>query len=140
MFNIFKRKKTFLFKKDLKKLQNSGYKNIGVTIYKNEQVLVQIMLSKHFENKSLECNSDKELCLIIDFNKNRTETWSDFKNNGISQKLNDFVYFEEPKGIHCYVKNIGQNPKEIEDYMNQIISEVFTLKASDKLGIEFRAA
>jgi len=137
MFNIFKKKKQFSFKKDLKKLQTSNYRDIGINIYKNDQILVQIMLAKHFENKGLDCINENDLSLIVDFNKNRTETWSVYENTEIKAKLKEFIYFEEPKGIHCFVKNIGQNPDEIEEYTNQIISEVFILQPTDRLRIEF---
>ena len=138
MFSFKKKKKGFPIRKGLLKAQNTGYLNIGVTVYKNEQVLFQIMRAIHFEKQGLECNNEKDLCLLIDFNKNRTETWSCY-DDSINHKLSDFEYFEEPKGIHGFVKNVGQNPNEIDDYTNQKIFEIFELKPNDKWRIEFSA-
>ncbi|MCG8697894.1 MAG: hypothetical protein MI922_07550 [Bacteroidales bacterium] len=139
MLSFFRKKRLLGFQKDLRKLQNSGYKDIGVNIFKNDQVLVQIMLAKHFKNKDLKYANNQDLCLVVDFNKNRTETWGDYENAEIKSKLQEFIYFEDPKGVHCFVKNVGQNPVEIEDYVNQMIEEVFILQPTDKLRIEFAA-
>ena len=141
MTGLFKRKpkRYFKFKNDLEKLKKMNLGSIGVTMYKNGQVLMQIGMSKHFVDKGLKMDNDSELCLLIFFNKNKTETWNEFEQIKQSDLLNEFLYFEEPKGIHNYVKSIGLDSNEIEKYVNMIADKLFNIQSGDKLGIDFRA-
>jgi hypothetical protein len=124
MFGLFKRKKNIAslpIHMAIIECQKLGSKSLAINVWINDQILFQVMAGKHMVKHGLELNTDGDRCLIHFFNKNKTHTWSNweaFREKHIELEL---LYFEEPKGNHNYVKNIGTDPKNIEKEITQAI-------------------
>jgi hypothetical protein len=79
------------------------------------------MLAKNMAKHGLDSNDPEDMCIAHFFNKNKTNTsgdWITFRENFNELGLS---YCEEPKGVHLYLKNIGNDPMTIE---NEILAAI----------------
>ena len=132
MFGLFKKRK-----KDISQLpisealpelyNNHGAKYLNIMLWIGDQILFQVIPAKHFIDKGIKSNSDKDLVVLHFFNKNKTntiDTWEYFKNNS-----DGYINFENPKGNENFIKLLGNNPKQIERLVNE---EVIKYKIKDQ--------
>ena len=140
MFGLFKKKKKTIHELPISEAiiecKRQGAKNLGINLYIEDQILFQVMSAKHFENKGLELINKDDMAVVHFFNKNKTlthEAWEKFKNE---KRENDFLHYEEPKGIFNYIKNIGNKPVIIETEI-QSQMKLYELTNGSKISIEY---
>ncbi|XOV67662.1 MAG: hypothetical protein ACFHU9_00555 [Fluviicola sp.] len=124
MFGLFKKKKNISLlpiQKAIVECPKLGSKSFAINIWIKDQILFQVMAGKHMTKHGLEVNSDSDRCLVHFFNKNKSHTWNNWKTFKEKHEALDLLYFEEPKGNHNYMKNIGSDPKNIEKEITQAI-------------------
>lgn len=95
--------------------------NPQMDIWIDDQILFQVMRCSVFKNHDFEHERD-DFVIAHFFNKNKTytlNTWKKFRTDEQKKKL---VYFEEPRGVHHYLKNIGSNPELMEQEINNAIA------------------
>ena len=86
----------------------------------DDQILFQVMHAKYFTQRGFQANMN-DFAIVHFFNKNKTytlNTWQKFQEN---QKVSELFYFEEPKGYHNYLKNIGSEPVNMEIEINKAL-------------------
>lgn len=135
MFGLFHRKKensSFSISKSIIDCRKQGAQNLGIQLWIGEQILFQVMLTKHMAKYGLLSNDSEDMCIVHFFNKNKTNTlddWSIFKGN-----FNEFglSYREDPKGVHFCLKNIGNDPMIIE---NEILAAINLYQSINKNDI-----
>lgn len=140
MFGLFKKKKKSIpempISEAIVECKKQGAKSVSINLYIEDQILFQVMLAKHFKAKGLESDNSDDMAIIHFFNKNKTltlETWERFKSGKME---NDFLHYEDPKGIFNYVKNIGDNPKNIEQAIQKDMT-LYELTNESIISIEY---
>lgn len=99
----------------------------------NDQILFQVGPIEHMLKHGLVSNSHEDMVLMHFFNKNKTHTlgaWNFFK---VNFETLGFIYFEEPKGVHLYIRNIGNAPVKIE---KEIIANIKHYAEIDNSAIQ----
>ena len=137
--NLFRRHRTtgLSIADKLRNIQQQRPKNLHITIYIKDQVLFQIMPARHFEQHGLEPKDFDSLVVVHFFNKNKTSTFdklNKFKNTDLGRQ---HLYFEEPKGNHNYVKEIGNDPQLIQDVVNEYLKDAYDLQTTKDLTIDY---
>lgn len=140
MFGLFKKKKKSISEMPISEAivecKKQGAKDVSINLYVDDQILFQVILAKHFTDKGLKSDNLNDMAIIHFFNRNRTltlKTWEKFKSK---EKENNFLHYEEPKGVFNYVKNIGINAKNIEEIIqNEIL--LYELTNESKISIEY---
>ena len=140
MFGLFKKKKKPIYELPISEAivecKRQGAEDLGINLYIEDQILFQVMSAKHFESKGLEFTHKDDMAIVHFFNKDKTLTqkaWDKFKSE---KKENDFLHYEDPKGVFFYVKNIGSKPvtieKEIQSHM-----KLYELSNDSNISIEY---
>ena len=141
MFKFFRKKDP---RKDLSQLSISsaieaclkrGANNLHINLYIEDQILFQIMPAKNFAEKGFEYKY-QDLVMVHFFNKNKDltlATWEKFIREKMEDKL---FYFEEPKGVHIYLENLGNDLKEIEAKIHKT-KAFYELDPSSHITIEY---
>lgn len=140
MFGLFKKKKKPIHELPISEAiiecKKQGAENLGINLYIQDQILFQVMSAKHFEDKGLDLTNKDDMAAVHFFNKNKTltqKTWEKFKSE---KRENDFLYYEEPKGVFNYIKNIGNNPMTIEKEIKSQM-EFYELSVDSNISIEY---
>ena len=141
MFGLFKRKKKtpLSISEKIQKLLNQGEKNLHINLIVEDQILFQIVPAMAYGKRGVLKNELDGFIEIHFFSKNRTET---IENHLIAKELEragEFIYFEEPKGIHFYLKAIGKKPSEIEIVIEERINNMYQNIESNNILIEYSA-
>ena len=123
MFNIFRKKKKAnknpSISEAILECKKRGFKNLSIQLYIENQILFQVELAKHYINKGLKTENNEDMVIIHFFNKNKTltlNTWEKFKTKEVESL---YFHYEEPKGVFIYLKNVGFNPKMIEEEIHR---------------------
>ncbi len=116
--------------------KKQGAKSVAINLYIEEQILFQVMLAQHFTKKGLKTENSDDLAIVHFFNKNKTLTLDAWERFKLDKMENNFLHYEEPKGIFFYVKNIGRNPKSIEQEIQKDIL-LYELNNESKISIEY---
>lgn len=140
MFGLFKKKKKPInelpISEAIIECKRLGVENFGINLYIEDQILFQVTNAKHFTEAGLEVNNEDDLAVVHFFNKNKTltlDTWESFKTH---QRENEFLYYEEPKGVFNYTKNIGNIPGEIEKEIYQQM-KLYIIPEGSHISIEY---
>lgn len=140
MFGLFKKKKKPInelpISEAIIECERLGVENFGINLYIEDQILFQVTNAKHYTKAGLEVNNEDDLAVVHFFNKNKTltlDTWESFKTH---QRENEFLYFEEPKGVFNYTKNIGNIPSEIEKEIYQQM-KLYIIPEGSHISIEY---
>jgi len=140
MFGFFKKKKKPIHELPISEAiiecKKQGAENLGINLYIQDQILFQVMSAKHFEDKGLELTNKDNMATVHFFNKNKTltqKTWEKFKSE---KKENDFLHYEEPKGVFNYIKNIGNKPMTIEKEIKSQM-KFYELSGDSNISIEY---
>ena len=138
MLGLFKKKPkaTRAIAKTILRYRAQGINNIDINFYIADQILFQVLPAHHFKEKGLNVNSPEEMAVVHFFNKNKTHTyyaWDAFKD---ATHTEAFLTYEEPKGIFFYLKNIGHQPKAIEQ---EILHQITHYRLSDysKISVQY---
>jgi len=140
MFGLFKKKKKSIpemaISEAIVECKKQGAENLSINLYIEDQILFQVIMAKHFSNRGLETDNNEDMAVVHFFNKNKTltiDTWEKFQQEKME---NDFLHYEEPKGVFFYVKNIGDNPKNIEEAIKLEMLR-YDLTNDSKISIEY---
>jgi hypothetical protein len=135
MFNFFKKSKEsdLPIKRGLEDIAKLNPKNYGVTILFNNQVLFQILQSKHFMQFGFEPKEENSFVEVHFFNKNKTNTIAihdKFKSEQLGEK---YFYFENPKNNHTYIREVGSNFAKIEEKAFEAIENIYQIDSKELL-------
>lgn len=140
MLRLFKKKKKSIFEMPISEAiiecKKQGAKNFSITLYIEDQILFKVMLANLFKNKGLKLRSAQDMAVVHFFNKNKTLTinaWEKFK---IEKIQNKYLFYEEPKGVFLYIKNIGNDPISIEKAIHNEMMQ-YELTNESKISIEY---
>ena len=138
MFGLFKKKtiSQLPISKAIVECKKNGAKDLSINLYIEDQILFQVIMAKHFQENGLETQSIDDMAIIHFFNKNKTltiNTWNKFK---IEKLELEYLHYEKPKGVFVYLKNVGNNPKKIEDAIQKEILK-YDLTNDSKISIEY---
>lgn len=138
MFRLFKKKpiSQLPISKAIVESKKNGAKDLSINLYIENQILFQVIMAKHFQENGLEIQSIDDMVIIHFFNKNKTltiNTWNKFK---IEKLELEYLHYEKPKGVFFYLKNVGNNPKKIEDAIQKEILK-YDLTNDSKISIEY---
>ena len=133
MFDFLKKNKIrdLSIKRGLEDIAKLNPKNHGATILINNQVLFQILQSKHFVQFEFKPKEENSFVQAHFFNKNKTNTIAlndKFKSENLS---NQFFYFENPKNNHNYIREVGSNFSEIEKKALESIKNIYQADLKD---------
>ena len=138
MFGIFKRKKEQSRISDvIGQALAQGENELHLNLYVDGQILFQVVPAKHYAERGIEGQDLKGFIELHSFNKNKTFT---IDNEQFMKELSDkgiLKYFEEPKGIHNYIKAIGRDPLEIEKTINERIRTIYSNIETERIRIEY---
>ena len=138
MFGIFKRKKKQPgISEIIGQALAQGENGLHVNLYVDDQILFQVVPAKHYAKKGVEGEDLKGFIELHFFNKNKTLT---IANEQFIKELSDkgiLKYFEEPKGVHNYIRAIGKIPIEIEKVINERIRTIYSNIESERIRIEY---
>ncbi|MCT4687948.1 hypothetical protein [Vallitalea sp.] len=112
---------------------NRGHVNLHINIYYRQKILFQIMLAKHFVSKGIEVRSEMDFAVVHFFSKAKKDLYDKFLQ---SDDFEDYLFFEECRGIFTYVNNIGKNAIYIEEYLYKTLLETYSILEKDVV-IEF---
>ena len=123
MFKLFGNKRTNKqnLAQDIRNFLAINPANPQIDIWIDDQILFQVMRCRVFNDRDFE-HDRNDFAIAHFFNKNKTYTlnaWKKFQTDEQEKKL---VYYEEPKGVHNYLKNIGSNPEIMEQEINEAIA------------------
>lgn len=137
MFTFFKKKraKNQSFNEGIRKFVKTSNANQQIDIWIDDQILFQVMKCEVFKDRGIEYEPN-DFVIVHFFNENKTHTlkaWKKFQDDG---QENHDCYYEAPKGMHFYLKNIGSDPERIEQ---EIIATTnfYELDTSRNLRLEF---
>jgi hypothetical protein len=137
MFGILKKIRKPKISNIIKNALSQKESNLHIDIYIDNQILFQVVPAKYYDNKGLtkiELNGFIELHF---FNKNKTLTL-DYQEKLIQLSNNgEFTYYEEPKGIHNYIKPIGMNPEIIEIIIKNRIKNTYHNIDTSRISIRY---
>jgi hypothetical protein len=136
MFKFFKNQRTkkLTLAEDIQNFLNLNPANPQIDIWIDDQILFQVMRCRVFNNHDFEHKHD-DFAIAHFFNKNKTYTLSAWKKFQADEQERKLIYFEEPKGIHNYLKNIGSNPELMEQEINEAIA-YYELDSSRTIRVE----
>ena len=140
MFGIFKKKKKPIsemrISEAIVECKIQGVENLSINLFIEDQILFQVIMAKHFTDRGLDIINREDMAVVHFFHKNKNltiDTWEKFKQENME---NDFLLYEEPKGVFIYVKNIGDNPREIEEAIKKEMLR-YNLINDSKISIEY---
>lgn len=105
---------------EIRDFLNKHFSKPQIDYWIDDQILFQVMHAKYFVDHGFQANTN-DFAIVHFFNKNKTyslKTWQKFQEN---QQTSELFYFEEPKGYHNYLKNIGSEPTNMEMEINKAL-------------------
>ena len=128
MFGIFKKQKNELpIAEAMKKAEDMTTGEFGVILMYEKEVLFQIIKSKYFKQYGFQVKQENSFAELHFFNKNKTITNKYHSKLKEDEKANEFFYFENPIGNHSYIKELGNDFKQIEKKAKSRITELYQL-------------
>ncbi|MGL1889098.1 MAG: hypothetical protein OCD76_21475 [Reichenbachiella sp.] len=94
------------------------------------------MPTKFLSQHGMENHEPNDFCINHFFTKTKSNTQSDWSTFQEEYQEMGLIYFEEPKGIHNYVKNIGSDPKGIETEIREAI-QLYKYIGNTKIEIDY---
>lgn len=140
MFSFLNRNRTAtnIQANEIRNFLNAQLPNPQIDFWIDEQILFQVMPAKHFIQHGFQANSNDFIILHF-FKKNKTNTlttWEKIRDH--EQAASEFFHFEEPKGNHNYLKNIGTDPANMEKEINKAI-ELYELEPQETIRFEINS-
>lgn len=137
MFGIFKKKnKKPRISEVIEQALLQGETGLQVNLYVDNQILFQVVPAKYYAQKGVK---EEDLNGFIEHHfftkKSLTKENEQFAKEHFDKGI--LTYYEEPKGVHNYIRAIGKNPDEIERIINESIRTIYSNIDSQRISIEF---
>jgi len=129
MLNLFRksRAKVLPIKNAMRHGEKVSTGDFGLTLMYKEQVLLQIIKSKFFEQHGYESKETNSFCELNFFNKNKTNT-QEFRNLFDTENNKEtYFLFENPKDNFCYIKEIGSDYNNIASSISDTVKNIYKL-------------
>lgn len=122
---------------NINKAWKKGSENLHINLFLDKQILLQVLPSRHFIEKGIKFCNKNDMSIIHFFNKNKTNPFNKLEKFETRISEDKFIKFETKKNIN-FVRNIGNNPKVIENEIFKDI-ELYGLKEFEKgkIKVEF---
>lgn len=114
-----------------------GKSGLHIILYVDDQVLFQIIPAHHYVSKGIAESDSHGFIEIHFFNKNKTLTIANEQQVKEYAHEGRFIYFEEPKGIHNYIRAIGVNPVDIEQVIYDRINTIYSNIEKQRIYIDY---
>lgn len=114
-----------------------GARNLHMMIYYDKDLLFQVLPSRHFKNLVIETNDKNAYAGLHSFHKTQIKTLDElekFKNSDLNK---EHEYFLEDKNVHQFVRNLGDNPLNIQNYILDCIINIYKIENRDATWIEY---
>lgn len=139
MFSFLNRKRTATNIKanEIRNFLNQRFPNPQIAFWIDNQILFQVIPAKHFFQHGFEANPN-DFVISHFFNKNKTNTLTAWKKFQDIEQATELFYYEEPKGYHHYLKNIGTEPANMELEINKAI-DLYELEPQRTIRFEMNS-
>ncbi|MCE7993397.1 MAG: hypothetical protein HEP71_15530 [Roseivirga sp.] len=137
--NLFKRKKGLQrsVASELESIFKQNPTNLQIDIYIKDQILFQIMEAKVFEQYNFQAHSPNNFAALHFFNKNKTLTFDKLSKFQYLDFGDLYYHFEEPKGNHNFIKEIGKTPEDIEREIDAAFKDIYELADLTDITIQY---
>lgn len=121
----------------IQSILDQGEKGLQINLYVDDQILFQVGLATHYGKRGLKGEDLDGFMELHFFNNNKTFTTENEQFAKELSKKGELIYFEEPKGVHMYIRAIGKEPVEIENVINDRIKTMYANIAASRISIEY---